>query len=131
MNKKLISMILGATAAVCAFGTLSASAASTKTKSWSEESWPIGLYYTGYAQCQGAYKIPSNPGYLLNNYVGKYIKQAGFWYQRGNKEVCTRTYTRAASSKQDYNTYSVNKKVWDSMNPWATKTEFYRAYIAF
>lgn len=131
MNKKITAVILAATAALCAFGSLTASAASTNTKCWSVESKPIGLYYTGHAQVQGAYKIPSNPGYCLGNFVGKYVKQAYFWYTRGNKTVLSKQYTRAASSTRDYNIYSTEATCWDSLNPWADHTIFNIGYTAF
>lgn len=103
-------------------------AASTNTYSTSKEKWQ--LWYTGYVQVQPAYKIPSNPGYGLSNYVGKNIKQGGFWYNVDGK-IKGKTYTKAATSKYDYNTYSAEKTVTDTLDPFAPSTSFYRSWTAF
>lgn len=133
MNRKITASILAVAAALCSFGSISALADSTNTKCWSVESKPIGLYYTGYARVQGAYKIPSNPGYGLQNYVGKNIKQACFWYERNGKTVLKKQWTAAAASTRDYNIYSTSAKCKDAWFTFGKKgtTYFKKDYIPF
>lgn len=128
--KRIIAVII---CTICLLSTFSvvASAASTKTYSTSEH--PNFLTYKGYCQIQGAYKIPSNPGYLLDNYVGKYIKQGGIEYKIDNKSI-GKSYTAVATSKSDYNIYYTNLTATDSITkifPWSPKTIFYRYWTPF
>lgn len=108
---------------------ITANAKSAHTYAKSEH--PNWFTFKGYAQVRGSYKIPKNPGYSLDKYVGKYIKQVAIQYKIPNGGNSSKEYTGKARSKSDYNTYWVSLNFMDSLNPWANKTEFYRWYTAF
>ena len=127
--KKIIILVAVLAFTFAISSGFSVSAKSEKTYAQSKESW--NLRYSSYAQVQGAYTIPNNPGYSLDKYVGKKIKQVAIQYKRGEKAVTSRKYTKLAYSKNDYNIYSVSDSCWDSLNPWANKTNFYRWYFSF
>lgn len=103
-------------------------AASKNTYSKSKEY--LNYIYKGYVQVQPAYTIPKNPGSGLDKYVGKKIRQGGFWYNVNGK-IKGKTYTKRATSKNDYNVYYAEKKVTDTLNPFAPQTMFYRSWTAF
>ncbi len=126
MKKKIATLSL--LFALVIISATTAYAASSNTYSKSKEKFQ--LWYTGYVQVQPSYTIPSNPGYGLSKYVGKNIKQGGFWYNV-NGTIKGKTYTKAATSKKDYNIYSAEKTITDTLNPFAPSTEFYRAWTAF
>lgn len=126
MKKKIATMSLLFVLMVAS--TITAYAASANTYSKSTESFEF--WYTGYVQVQPAYTIPSNPGYGLSKYVGKKIKQGGFWYNVDGT-VKGKTYTKAATSKYDYNIYSAKCTITDTLNPFAPQTVFYRQWTAF
>ncbi len=108
--------------------TITAYAKSKNTYSESTESFEF--WYTGYVQVQPAYTIPPNPGYGLSKYVGKNIKQGGFWYDVDGT-IKGKTYTKVATSKNDYNIYSAQCTVTDKLSLSAPQTVFYRSWIAF
>lgn len=126
MKKKIATLSL--LFALVLISATTAYGASSRTYSTSKEK--LQFWYTGYVQVQPSYTIPSNPGYGLTNYVGKNIKQGGFWYDV-NGNIKGKTYTKAATTKKDYNIYYAEKTVTDTLNPFASKTSFYRAWTAF
>lgn len=102
----------------------------SSTRTYSESVEKFQLLYKGYVQVQPAYTIPSDPGYGLDKYVGKNIKQGGFWYNVNGK-IKGKTYTLTATSKSDYNIYSATTTVMDSLSLSAKSTVFYRAWKPF
>lgn len=105
-------------------------AASTKTYANSEH--PTLITYKGYCQVQGAYKIPTNPGSRLDNYVGKNIKQGAIDYLIDDRSIIGgRKYTSAAATTSDYNIYSVTVNARDSLSPWAPVTQFVPYWTPF
>lgn len=110
---------------------ISASAFAQSTNiAWSKET--AQLYYTGHIEFKPNYTVPSNAGYDLS--VGENVKQAYVNYTRDGKSVTTnggRLYTGTASSKSQSTVYSAEAHAWDTLNPFANKTEFYYGWIYF
>ena len=114
----------------CILVLLSTTAYAQSANTYSTSREILQFWYNGYVQVQPGYVIPDNPGYLLDNYVGKNICQGGFWYNVNGK-IKGETYTRMATSKNDFNIYSSEATVTDTLNPTAPQTLFYRAWSAF
>ena len=116
-----IAIILASFAII--FGASTASAA---TQRFGDE--------INYAQNKEIFQIRYE-GYIQfkpNHYFqGGYVKRAYFNYLRDGKSVSGgRVYTATAPTKNNV-VYSASKSVWDSLNPFAPKTEFKYGWIKF
>ena len=129
-TKRSIASLLLALIAILSMAT-AVLAESTQTYAKSEHP---GLFkYYGYCQVQGSYRIPQNPGYELDRYVGRYIKRGAIDYRiDGNSIIGGRKYTALADSTSDYNIYSISVTAYDDIFNWfGPKTVFRRWYFPF
>lgn len=128
-KKKLKLMILGVVFSLF-IGNLTVLAAEKEypmNHAYCKES--IELYYTGYLQFQPKYystvTIYDIPAY-------KHVKRGYINFTRNNQSVIGgRLYTEQASDITSSKIYKIEKKVFDSLNPWAPKTMFYYGWELF